>query len=214
MKQSNLHIIYPHQENNTSYQKEEVQAGVLRSLIYFDLFKYPLTIQEIIKYAPVKLNGLSPVETALASLEESFIVLRFGEFYTLRNENTLIDRRKRGNRMAADIFTKAVERSKFIYKFPFVRSVNISGSLSKNYFDEHADFDFFIITSPNRIWLCRTILALYKKIFLLNARKYFCINYFIDTEDLSIPDKNIFAATEVITLKNMAGREVYTAFMD
>jgi hypothetical protein len=41
---------------------------------------------------------------------------------------------------------------------------------------------------------------IFKKIFLLNSKKYFCINYFIDSNSLEIPDKNIFTATEIAFL--------------
>ncbi|MFN3939083.1 MAG: hypothetical protein ACK4IY_00760, partial [Chitinophagales bacterium] len=129
------------------------------------------------------------------------------------NDYSIIERRQNGNKSAADILNKVINRSRFIHAFPFVRSVNISGSLSKNYFDAESDIDFFIIAHPNRMWLCRTLLTVYKKLFLLNSRKYFCINYFIDTEAMEIPDKNIFTATEIITLKNMTGESVYHAFM-
>jgi hypothetical protein len=94
-----------------------------------------------------------------------------------------------------------------IYHHPFVRGVLVSGSLSKSTFTKKDDIDFFIIAEPGKIWLCRTILMLFKKIFLLNSEKYFCINYFIDTENLEIPDKNIFTATEIaflVPLRNSA----------
>ncbi|MFI5173145.1 MAG: hypothetical protein ACHQFW_12190, partial [Chitinophagales bacterium] len=52
------------------------------------------------------------------------------------------------------------------------------------------------------------------KIFLLNSRKYFCINYYIDLEDLSIPDKNIFSATEIVTLKNQTGENHFRNFIE
>nr|MBP9221682.1 hypothetical protein [Chitinophagales bacterium] len=145
---------------------------------------------------------------------QHLLIFKFGEYYSLKNDPSQIERRKNGNNAATDILPKALKRSKFIHKFPFVRSVNISGSLSKNYFDESTDFDFFIIAEKNRIWLCRLLLTLYKKIFLFNSRKYFCINYYIDTSDLLIPDKNLFSAVEIITLKNQTGEAVYKNFME
>jgi hypothetical protein len=193
---------------------ESVKSAALRSLIYFDIFNYPLTVLEIIQFSSVRINHLSDMEEALQEMAESILIYRFGDFYSLNNEQSWIERRRRGNKNALEVQAKALKRSRFIYHFPFVRSVNISGSLSKNYFDENTDFDFFVITSPNRIWITRMLLTLYKKIFLLNNRKYFCINYYIDTEDLNIPDRNLFSATEVITLKNKAGESVYRHFIE
>jgi hypothetical protein len=52
-------------------------------------------------------------------------------------------------------------------------------------------------------------LILFKKIFLFNNKKYFCVNYFIDSENLLIPDRNIFTATELITLQPVYNYVLY-----
>ena len=78
--------------------------------------------------------------------------------------------------------------------------VCISGSLSKGYMDEKADIDYFVITEPGRLWLSRTLLVAFRKVFLLNSRKYFCINYFLTSDNLSIPDRNIYTAVETVSL--------------
>ncbi len=201
-------------EHSNIPNQQSVEKGILRSLIYFDIFNYPLTANELAQYCSVKLQDLQAITDALNTLTQHLKIYKFGDYYSLQNNASLISRRKLGNKTADDIMPKALKRSTFIHKFPFVRSVNISGSLSKSYFDENSDFDFFIIAEKNRIWLCRIFLTLYKKIFLLNSRKYFCINYYLDTQDLQIPDKNLFSATEIITLKNMTGESVYKAFME
>ena len=206
---NNLYI-----EHSNIPSQEAVKSSVLRSLIYYDIFNYPLTANELIKFSSVKLHDIQSINNALDDLTQHLLIFKFGEYYSLKNDPSQIERRKNGNNAATDILPKALKRSKFIHKFPFVRSVNISGSLSKNYFDESTDFDFFIIAEKNRIWLCRLLLTLYKKIFLFNSRKYFCINYYIDTTDLLIPDKNLFSAVEIITLKNQTGEAVYKNFME
>lgn len=208
-----LHI--EHSNTHTGeYQQAAMQSAIIRTLIYFDIFNYPLTLAEIARFASLRIESLSEFEHTLHRLVESLLVFKFGELYSLQYNPLLAERRKKGNAFAADMLQKAAKRSRFIHAFPFVRSVNISGSLSKNYFDETTDFDFFIITQKNRIWLCRFFLTLYKKIFLLNSRKYFCINYYIDTDAQQIPDKNLFSATEIITLRNETGENVYRKFME
>jgi hypothetical protein len=142
------------------------------------------------------------------------LVFRFDDLYAIHNTIGLADRRRAGNAAAQKVMARAEKRARLIQAFPFVRSVNISGSLSKNYFDSSTDVDFFIITAPGRIWISRMMLTIFKKIFLLNNRKYFCINYYIDTAQLQIPDHNLFAATEIITLKNMSGVMWYQQFLE
>jgi hypothetical protein len=95
-----------------------------------------------------------------------------------------------------------------------VAAVGVSGSMSKGYYDSNSDVDFFVITTPNRLWICRTILILYKKIFLLNSRKYFCPNYFISSEQLEIIEQNRFTATELMTLIPMQGKIDFQRFYE
>jgi len=98
-------------------------------------------------------------------------------------------------------------------KFPFVRAVFISGSLSKHVMKPDSDIDFFIITEPGKLWVCRTLLTVYKKLILGNSYRNFCLNYFIDSNNLEIPDKNIFTSTEVAFLLPMYNYSVYELFM-
>ena len=79
----------------------------------------------------------------------------------------------------------------------------------KDIWKKDSDVDYFIITNPNRLWVTRLLLMLFKKIFLLNSRKIFCINYFVDTETLEIEEKNIFTATELATLIPTYGTDLY-----
>jgi predicted nucleotidyltransferase len=127
------------------------------------------------------------------------------EFYSLQNDRSLAERRKIGNKRATELLAKAEKISKRLYKFPYVRGVAISGSVSKNFADEQADIDYFIITKANRLWIARTFLHLYKKNpFLKKRNEYYCMNYFLDEADLVIEEKNIYTATELYTIIPMA----------
>ena len=183
-------------------------------MLYYDLFSYPLTVDEIFFHCSEKNSSKAAVEHALSQLIADGIVFRHNEFYSVQNSKELFLRRQRGNKNAEGAMNKVHRRSKLISSFPFVRSVCISGSFSKNYFDETTDIDFFIITEPNRLWICRTLLIFFKKIFLLNSKKYFCVNYFIDSESLQIPDKNIFTATELVTLIPAYNYDLYQKFYE
>jgi predicted nucleotidyltransferase len=96
--------------------------------------------------------------------------------------------------------------SRILIQFPYVRGVAVSGSLSKNYADENSDIDLFIITTANRLWIARTMMHLFKKLtFLVNKQNFFCMNYYIDEQGLEIIEKNIYTATEIVTLIPMEG---------
>jgi hypothetical protein len=71
--------------------------------------------------------------------------------------------------------------------------------------DERSDIDYFIITEANRLWIVRTGLAIFRRLFLFNSHKNFCTNYFVDSEHLEIREQNIFTAIELCTIKAIFG---------
>jgi hypothetical protein len=97
--------------------------------------------------------------------------------------------------------------------FPFVRAVMLSGELSKGVASENSDIDFVIVTKARRLWICRSLLILFKKVFLLNSRKNFCLNHFIAEDYLEVELRNIYSATELATLKPLADPERYADYM-
>lgn len=104
--------------------------------------------------------------------------------------------------------------ARFIGAFPFVESVCISGSLSKDFALEGSDLDYFIITAPNRLWIARNILHFCRKLsFLVNAQKYFCMNYFISLKEPEIIPKNFYTAIELATLKTAFSRKGINTFV-
>jgi len=187
----------------------DVSRAVIKALLYSDIFHYPLTAEEIFERLEIPCADIRTVKNELNSLVESQVVFRFDDFFSLRDDVALAIRRSAGNAMAQGIMPKAIRRSRLIFSFPFVRGVMISGSLSKNFLDEKGDIDFFIVTAPGKVWLTRGLLALFQRIVLFNSHKYFCVNYYIAEDHLSLDERNIFTATELITLKPICGNEHY-----
>jgi len=183
---------------------------LLKPLLYFSLFRHPLTEEEIYAFSEAK--SRAQIKNELDALVKDKIIFNIDGFYLCENDEELVKRRIKGNLRAKDIHQKATNVSKFISKFPYVEGVGISGSLSKGYYDDDGDIDFFIITAPKRLWIARTLLILYKKIFLLNSKKYFCVNYFISTDSLEIDEKNRFTATELVTMLPMFGNGSFHEF--
>ena len=195
-------------------QLTQTARDIIHTLLYFDIFSYPITISEIHQCS--SLSNISPaeIESEIQHLIEFGYIFRLGNYYSARNKAELADLRNVGNSLAKKYIKKAKLISRFIGCFPYVRSVSLSGSLSKEYMKTDSDIDYFIITEPGRLWIARTLLILFKKIFLLNSHKYFCVNYFIDTDHMEIEEKNRFTATEIAYLIPTYGRDVFKRFYD
>ncbi|WP_242085151.1 nucleotidyltransferase domain-containing protein [Aestuariivivens sediminis] len=183
---------------------------VLKTILYFSIFNYPVTKDEVLKFSNCK--TLEEVHLELENLLEARIIYKFGDYYSKTNNSQFIEKREMGNRMAKKVMPKALKRAYLISQFPFVKGVAFSGAFSKGYFDQDGDIDFFIITEANRLWVARTLLILYKKLFLLNSRKYFCVNYFLSESALKISEQNRFTAMEIATLIPLYGQTHFDLF--
>jgi hypothetical protein len=186
-----------------------VHEHIIRTLLYYDIFNYPLKAEEVFRFLAMSHTDQRFVRNELEHLANQQFIYRFGDFFSIQNNEDNIVRRMKGNQEAERYLGMARRQAKLIARFPFVRAVLASGSLSKGYMDEKSDLDFFIITHPGRLWIARMLLVMYKRIFLFNSHKYFCVNYFVDSEHLEIEEKNLFTATELATVIPLYGAEHY-----
>lgn len=190
----------------------KVKENILATLAYFDLFNYPLTADEIYLYLPGKC-AQHEFDYLLRYLVIDRSVYKMGGFYSLKNDYGLIERREAGNARAAGLITIAKKLSGWLIRFPYVRGIAISGSLSKNFADEDSDIDLFIITAKNRLWIARTLMHFLKKLsYLVNKQHYLCMNYYIDEQALLIREQNIYTAIEIATLIPLQGDTFFEQF--
>lgn len=188
------------------------ERALISTLLYFEFFAYPLTAEEVWMYACTK-ESIETTRQKLATLVAQRRVFQFEQFYQTIDNASWASTRLDLSRRADQFLPIARRMARLIGAFPFVRSVYVSGSLSKHSMRPDGDIDFFLITAPGRLWLARTLLVLFKKILLFNSHKYFCVNYFIDTEHLLIEEQNLFTATEMVTLLPMYDTGVHPKFM-
>jgi len=189
-----------------------IKENILATLAYFDMFNYPLTRAETYLFLKNKYR-YEVFDDALKCLLETETIHKFDRFYTLRNDHYPIIRRNEGNKKAAGLIKVAEKVGGILIRFPYVRGVAISGSLSKNFADEFSDIDLFIITAKNRLWIARTIMHCFKKLtFMVNKEHYFCMNYYVDEQQLEIAEKNIYTAIEIGTLMPLQGDLAFEKF--
>ena len=189
--------------------RDTLKNSVIRTLLYYDLFKHPLKADEI--YSFLGTNGVTEhnVTDALDELVKEKLIFKHGIFFSLHNNDDTIHRRIKGNQYAEKFQPLALKQAKRISRFPFVRAVMASGSFSKGYMDDKSDLDFFVVTAPGRLWIARILIVLFKRLFYFNSHKYFCCNYFVDTDHLEIEEKNLFTATELATLIPLYNADIY-----
>jgi hypothetical protein len=189
-----------------------LRESILKTMAYFDVFHYPLTLKDICHFLDVTAEE-EAIGLETEALVEEGRLYRIGAFYSLHDNPALAMRRLRGEAHADELLVIANRGARLLYQFPYVRGVCISGSLSKRCADDKADIDYFIITKANRLWIARTLMHLFKKLTYLRGHQHrYCMNYYVDEDALEIMEKNVFTAVELFTLMPVCGNGGLTRF--
>lgn len=186
---------------------------MVRTLLYYHIFEYPLTAREILRFSDHPWNGLADVERAARELVRLDLIGTDRGFFFI-GEDSHVDERVADEARAEEALPQAEKWSRFISRFPYVRGVAVSGTLSKGVMKEDDDLDYLVFTEPDRVWLCRLFLMGFKKLFLFNSHHRFCINYLLADDRLEIPDRDLFTATEIAWLLPTINPSIYERFLD
>ncbi len=187
-----------------------MRTDLIRTLLYFDIFSYPLSEEELLSYCGfVAKESGQLARQALQDLVKDGLICKKDGFYCLAGKAELVGRRLSGNKRAKERLITARRYARLIASFPFVEAVMLSGSIAKGYMGRNDDIDYFIITRPGRLWIARSLLVLFKKLFLGNSHRNFCINYFVDSQSLHIREQNRFTATEIAFLVPVYNERMY-----
>src|SRR5690606_41804722 len=87
-------------QETRSHSEFTLEQSILRTLLYFDLFQYPLLPEEIFKFLGT--NSIAPhgVDQALDKLTRAGRVHSYATLYGLRAEEGRAGRTMRGNHLA------------------------------------------------------------------------------------------------------------------
>ena len=122
--------------------------GLLRTVLYFDVFDHPVTIEELKEFS-AGLSSADHLSSTLKAMTQAGSLFEFDGYYTVNPKaKALVERRRKAEKMADKARDKAHQRSRFIGRFPYVKAAYISGSMAKGVMYENGDVDFFIITEP------------------------------------------------------------------
>lgn len=190
----------------------QLKHEIVKTILYFDIFSFPLKAEEIFQFCQIPTQR-STIQKALEELVAEGQLQLTGDYYAVRESARLAALRQKKFQLSTQLMLKAHRNAALISQFPFVRGIAISGSLSKYAADEAADIDFFIITAADRLWICRSFLHIFKKLTFLVGRQHdFCMNYFLDQQELELKDKNLYTAFESISIIPVYGKASFKRF--
>lgn len=200
-----------------------MEKAILKTLIYYDIFNFPLKAWEIHKWLIEKDASLKQVENSLKSLIKKSKIKKQNDYYFLAARKKLVRERELKELSSRHHLTIAKYISILFKLIPWIKLVGISGSLSMMGSSKKDDIDLFVITGKNRIWISRLLLIFINSLTglrrtrrekILSAHGKICINLILDTESLEQNKKNIYVAHEVLQTKILWQRdEIYSDFL-
>lgn len=171
-----------------------LEKEIIRTLTYFDVIDYPLTLLEIRKFLAVPATP-SEILDALDSPALKSLTFQNRGLYGLSRNACLADLRLKRYRLAGDKMKRAMFWSRLICLLPYVKAVAVYSSLALKNSDTDSDIDLFIITACGRIWTARFFVNTFLKLLRqrpdgLNTSDKLCASYFVSEENLNLSAVN------------------------
>lgn len=188
---------------------QTLEDAIVHTVAYSDVFDYPLTAAEVHRYLVGIATTQEVVEAALAEMTARPRRLDHleGLYFLPGRSETVASRRRRGD-VSAALWPKAIHYGQVIAHMPFVRMVAITGALSMDNSDPGDDLDYFIITEPGRLWLCRAFIIGLVRAAVMRG-DIICPNYFVSSNALVMSERNLYTAHEMTQMAPVAGLELY-----
>ena len=200
-----------------------MEKAILKTLVYYDIFNFPLKAWEIHKWLIGKTSTLKQTEKAIHSLVKKQKIKTQKGYYFLSGRNGMVAKRLEREQVSKSHLQTAKLISKIFKLVPWIKLVGISGSLSMMGSSKTDDIDLFIITSKNRIWVSRLLLIFLTSLTglrrtrrekILTAHGKICINLILEESNLEQNKKNIYLAHEVLQMKLLWQKDsIYSDFL-
>lgn len=183
------------QVSNERVLDEAISPGAASAIIYHDIFDYPLTLTELIKW-----------ESGKVFEKDIVIGSKNGFFFVAGKEGGILKRLMR-KRISARKYEIAKRAGELLRILPSVKFVGITGALAMENADDESDVDLIIITQKGTLWVSRLLVLLVLMAVGFPTRRFgqkdqkdkLCLNMWLDESTLAWPkgDRNVYTAHEI-----------------
>lgn len=187
-----------------------MEKAILKTLIYSDIFDYPLKAWEVHKWLIGRRASLKQIEKALKRLNKELSIKNKGDYYFLPRRSGLVKKRVEREEESRRFFRQARFYGGILRAIPWIKLVGVSGSLAMDNAKRGDDIDFFIVTEKGRLWISRLFIILMLEFFGVRrkrgedgveARGKICVNILLEEGNLAQPINNIYLAHEVLQMR-------------
>ncbi len=187
-----------------------LQRAIILTLLYSDLFDYPLTDAEVRRYLPADCPPSDAWDRALTPMIGQW-VSRADDYFMMAGRESIVETRRERHAQGDRLWRWAERYAAWMGRVPFVRMVGVCGSLAAGNATADADVDLFIITAENRLWTVQVwAMTLRRLASCVGVRV--CPNYFLTLDSLRVEPRTLYTAREVAQVVPLYGVETYARF--
>ncbi len=186
-----------------------LERAIIETLAYSDVFEFPLRLEEIHRYLPVRAER-EEILDALHSLGEQ--VGAKNGFYFLTGRETIVEVRAAREAYSRAVLPSALRYGRMLGALPFIRMVALTGSLAVQNSAHEADFDYMLVTAPKRVWTARAF-ALGLNRFTRLFGHTLCPNIIVSENALAWTNHDLYTAREFCQMVPITGATVYARLM-
>lgn len=197
--------------------------SVYQTLVYADLFDFPLKVGEVYKYLIAQDSfSLPEVEGVILRLVREKQIGQKGELFFLLGKEGACKSRELAESITQKKL-KSIELPLYLISLiPWVKFVGLTGDLACQNGRQASDVDLMIVTSMGRLWLTRLVVFLILELLGLKMKgekrgTKICVNVWCDEANLAVPEeeKDLVLASDlahITPLVNKAG--TYEKFIE
>ena len=199
-----------------------IRHRVLSTIIYADIFEYPLTIREIAYWLPFVSNEKTPVRTGVRELLRAHILrIKQGYLY-LYDRQELPGLRKEREKSSGKKMIVAKRAAKILSYIPSVECIGVTGGVSMNNANSEDDIDICIIAADHTVWMTRLMATLIfdikqirRKPKDIQVKDKICLNMFWSKSSNPVSVRDWYTAHEVIQMRVLFDRgTAYRTFLN
>jgi hypothetical protein len=166
-----------------------LERAILETIVYFDLFDYPLTPTELYRYlwqAPAA--SLVEVVSAASQLEQ----LEFtAGVFCLRGHGSIAQTRADRYLESERKFALRRQYIQLLSLLPGVRAIWIVNTMAYHNVRPASDIDLLIVAAPGKIWATRFFTTVFAKLLGLRPNEHhtkdtLCLSFYITADHLDL----------------------------
>lgn len=213
-------------EDISAQVKPELVEAVLNTIRFFDLFDFPLMVEEVMEYlykysSPLHIKEL---KATLDHIVQEGGLAEIKGYFLLPGREHIIETRKTRKFIAEKFWNRTKLYGQYMRSLPFIRMIAVCNNLAYDNSSEQSDIDLFIVVRPGRMWLARFLTTAVLHFF--GVRRYgdkiagrFCLSFFVTSEKMDISEFELkpedpYLAYWTKNLRPIFGQEAYRAFRE